>query len=304
MSANVEPDPSIIGSIAKPPFVRLPDPARLFADRAARFRALATGGHALEAYLKLLAGISQAQSDIQQGLPEPEMPDASVLARAHEHKMPPLDRNAFNPDQAFDRAFDRLLSQIELLDMPVEAAAALKRVKAVERPARDMMLHNVLADAVPFEALAEHVYVAATLQVHFVRLAAKLDEKSLTDIGHGICPSCGGAPSSTMVVGWTGADGTRFCSCSLCGTLWNYIRLQCTLCGSNKKMQYQEIEGYEGQIKAEICEECRGYVKVLYEQKNRDLDPIADDVASLGLDLLVQELGFRRGGVNPFLIGY
>ena len=69
-------------------------------------------------------------------------------------------------------------------------------------------------------------------------------------------------------------------------------------------MQYQEIEGSEGVIKAEICEDCRGYVKVLYEQKNRDLEPIADDVASLGLDLMVQELGFRRGGVNPFLIGY
>lgn len=303
MSANIEPDPSVIGNIAKPPFVRLPDPARLFADRAARFRALATG-HQLEAYLRLLAGISQAQSDIQQGLPEPELPGADVLARAKEHKMPPLDRNAFNPDDAFDATFDRLLGRVELLDMPQEAKAALVRVKAAERDARDMMIHNVLADAVPFEALAEHVFIAAPLQVHFARLAAKLDAKSLADVGTGVCPSCGGAPSTTMVVGWTGADGTRFCACSLCGTLWNYIRLQCTLCGSNKKMQYQEVEGSAGLIKAEICEECRGYVKMLYEQKNRELDPIADDVASLGLDLLVRELGFRRGGVNPYLIGY
>ncbi|MCW5674686.1 MAG: formate dehydrogenase accessory protein FdhE [Xanthobacteraceae bacterium] len=303
MSANIEPDPSIIGTIAKPPFVRLPDPARLFADRAARFRALASG-HQLEPYLKLLAGISQAQSDVQQGLPEPRMPDTATLSRAHDHGMPPLDRNAFNPDDAFDQAFERLLARVELLEMPPQANAALVRVKAAERAARDMMIHNVLADAIPFEALAEHVFVAAALQVHFARLAAKLEEKSLADLGHGICPSCGGAPSSTMVVGWTGADGTRFCSCSLCGTLWNYIRLQCTLCGSNRKMQYQEIEGSEGVIKAEICEDCRGYVKVLYEQKNRDLEPIADDVASLGLDLMVQELGFRRGGVNPFLIGY
>lgn len=301
--SNIEPDPSIIGNIAKPPFVKLPDPARLFADRAARFRALATG-HQLEAYLRLLAGISQAQSDIQQGLPEPEMPDAATMARAAEHKFPPLDRSAFNADKAFDETFERLLTSAALLDMPREARSALERVQAADRDARSMMQHNVLADAIPFEALAEHVFVAAALQVHFVRLASKLDEKSLTDLGHGICPSCGGAPSSTMIVGWTGADGTRFCSCSLCGTFWNYIRVQCTLCGSNKKMQYQEVEGYEGQIKAEICEDCRGYVKMLYQQKNRDLDPVADDVATLGLDILVQELGFRRGGVNPFLIGY
>ena len=31
---------------------------------------------------------------------------------------------------------------------------------------------------------------------------------------------------------------------------------------------------------------------------------MADDVATLGLDLLVREEGFRRGAVNPFLIGY
>jgi formate dehydrogenase maturation protein FdhE len=35
-----------------------------------------------------------------------------------------------------------------------------------------------------------------------------------------------------------------------------------------------------------------------------DADPVADDVASLGLDLLVRETGFRRGAVNPFLLGY
>ena len=30
----------------------------------------------------------------------------------------------------------------------------------------------------------------------------------------------------------------------------------------------------------------------------------ADDAASLALDLLVRELGYRRGAVNPFLVGY
>jgi FdhE protein len=45
-------------------------------------------------------------------------------------------------------------------------------------------------------------------------------------------------------------------------------------------------------------------LKVLYQQTDPALDPIADDVASLGLDLLVREAGYRRGGVNPFLLGY
>jgi FdhE protein len=31
---------------------------------------------------------------------------------------------------------------------------------------------------------------------------------------------------------------------------------------------------------------------------------MADDAASLALDMLVREMGYRRGAVNPFLMGY
>ena len=85
--------------------------------------------------------------------------------------------------------------------------------------------------------------------------------------------------------------------------MWNYVRSKCTLCGSTRGIVFQEIEGAD-HIKAETCDDCHGYMKVLNHQKDDRLDPVADDVATLGLDLLVRELGFRRGGVNPFLIGY
>ena len=45
-------------------------------------------------------------------------------------------------------------------------------------------------------------------------------------------------------------------------------------------------------------------MKILHQQKDPAIEPVADDVASLGLDLLVREMGYRRGGVNPFLVGY
>jgi FdhE protein len=45
-------------------------------------------------------------------------------------------------------------------------------------------------------------------------------------------------------------------------------------------------------------------VKILHQHKDPALEPVADDVASLALDLLVREAGYRRGGVNPFLLGY
>lgn len=300
---TTEPDPSAIANIPKPPFVRLPNPSRIFAARAERFRTLAEG-HDLKPYLLFLADLCAAQAAIQDGLPQAGPIDEALLARAREHRMPPLDRGRFAADAAFEATFSRLIASAEQMTMPAVAQAALLRVKAAEPAARDAMVQNVLAEAIPVDALAEHVFVAAVLQVHFARLAAELPGKDMESVGDGVCPSCGGAPASTLLVSWPPPAGTRYCSCSLCGTMWNHLRSKCTLCGSTRKILFQEIEGSGGTIKAETCEDCHGYMKMLNQQNDRFLDPIADDVATLGLDLLVRELGFRRGGVNPFLIGY
>jgi FdhE protein len=247
---DLQPDPNIIGHIAKPPFVLLADPSKIFTKRAERLRSLATR-HQLEPYLRFLADPIDAQLRILPQLPEPDMPAADVAARAKEHAMPPLDRNGFRADAAFDAPLELLLSLVTALQMPPSAR-----------------------------------------------------KDALVPAGDDACPACGAPPVSNVIVGWPRAAGRRFCSCSLCGTLWNFVRARCTVCGSTDKITFQEIDGSAGQIKAEICGACRSYVKILYQHKNPALDPAADDVASLGLDLLVRETGYRRGGVNPFLIGY
>lgn len=300
---DLEPDPSIIGTIAKPPFARLPDPARMFSARAERLRMIA-GAHDLGAYLLFLAGLSELQARLVEALPAPDMPPADVQARAHEHAMPPLDRNAFTADAAFAETLGRLLPEAAAIDMPEPARAALERLRALDAPGQDETVRNVLADSIPVEALAEHVFVAAALQVHFARLAQRLDAAALKQVGDGVCPSCGAPPVASAIVAWPGAVGTRFCTCSLCGTRWNFVRSRCTICGSTDKIGFQEIADAGGLIKAETCDACRTYTKVLQQQKDPRLDPVADDVASLALDLLVRELGYRRGNVNPFLLGY
>jgi FdhE protein len=300
---DLQPDPTVIGDVVKPPFARLPDPLQLFIDRTQRLRVLSKD-HQLGDYLRFLAALSEAQYRIQQDLPEPDMPGPELLARAHEHKMPPLDRSRFTPDVALDTTLDRLLSLAATIEMPAAARSALERVTAADAGKRHTMIHDVLADAIPVEAIAEHIFIAAALQVHFARMAARLEADKLMAVGNGVCPACGSAPTSTLIVGWPKAEGTRFCSCSLCSTLWNYVRVQCAVCGSNKEITYQEIDGSSGTIKAETCGSCRSYVKIFNQRKEPELDPVADDVASLALDILVRELGFARGGVNPYLIGY
>jgi FdhE protein len=295
-------DPVPIGEVSKPPFARLPAPATLFAVRAERFRALAAG-HELGAYLTFLGDLAAVQHRVQDKLDMPKLPPADALARAREFGMPLLDCGRLDGED-FAPTFERLLALAQGMAMPEAAQAALARVTTADAATRSSMVEAVLTNAIPFEALAEHVYAAAALQVHFARWAAQLDTAALVAVGDGVCPACGSPPVASMVVGWPGAHGARFCACSLCGTLWNYVRIKCVVCASTKGIAYEEIAGGPGTVKAETCESCHAYVKILYQQKDHALDPIADDVASLGLDLLVREAGFRRGGVNPFLLGY
>jgi FdhE protein len=283
--------------------VRLPDPASLFATRAQRFRKLAEG-HDLEPYLLFLAGLCEAQDRLQADLPAADLPEPEVIERAHEFAMPPIDRSRIPVDPVFALTLDRLLSFARDVVMPEAAAAALANVCAADLPQRHEMTEAVLTHAIPFEAIAEHGFVAAALQVHFARLAARLDAASLVPVGDGVCPVCGGPPAASMIVGWLGAHGARYCGCGLCATLWNYVRVKCAICASTKGIAYQEIDGGRGTVKAETCASCRCYVKVLHQHKDPAADIIADDVASLGVDLLMRETGFRRGGVNPFLLGY
>src|SRR5882724_2649443 len=146
-------DPVPIGEVAAPPFCRLPDPLALFADRTHRLRVL-SAGHELAPYLKFLSNLTEAQYRIQDDLPAPEMPDVDARKRAREFGMPPLDRNRFTADAAYDATLERLLALCATIEMPPVAAAALERVAAADIGAREAMMRALLADSVPVETLA------------------------------------------------------------------------------------------------------------------------------------------------------
>ena len=211
-------------------------------------------GPALRAYLLFLADLSDIQHRVQDGLPDVELPSADALVRSRQHRMPPLDRACFTPDAATDIVWQRLTAMADAVAMPDAARVALQRVKSAADADQAAMMNAVLSNAIPVETLAEHVFVAAALQVHFARLAARLDADALVPVGDGVCPACGGPLVSSMIVGWSGAQSARFCACSLCGTLWNYPRVRCTLCGATKGIAYQEIADGPATVKAETCE--------------------------------------------------
>ncbi len=164
------------------------------------------------------------------------------------------------------------------------------------------MLQAVADGLFEIERLAESALVAAALQVWYALHASQLDAATLRNLGETLCPCCGGAPSSSTVVEWPEAQGNRYLACSLCCAMWNHIRVKCTACGATKGVSYRSVEGSTGDIAAEVCDTCHGYAKHMVQSKNGLLDPMADDIASYGLDLMLREDGWRRAGLNPFLI--
>lgn len=287
----------------KPPFLRLPEPASLFALRAMRFAALAPG-HQLEPYLAFLAELSRAQARAAEDIAAPALPARTELRRRAANAMPLLPREELADDPAVGEALDQLIALLDGVAMPELARAALARVASADTEGRRAILAAVLTDAVPVEAVAEHIFAAAALQVVASRRSALLDPEMPQPVADGVCPCCGGPPVTSAVIADLNVDGVRYVQCSLCATQWNHVRVKCVSCGSTKGISYQAIEGIADTIKAETCDECRTYVKILNRRKDPELEAVADDVASLGLDLLVTEAGWQRAGVNPFLLGH
>ena len=304
MSTTLNPDPTVIGGVPKAPLAFLPDPARMFATRAARFGFLAEAGSNLAPYLRFLAALAGLQADLAA-----EMPPAAPLPRdridlARASRMPPIDRAALATDPDLHATLDRFCAAAAALDMPEQARLALKAIAEADLSDRHWLLDNILSDQIPDDAVAPHLFVGAAVQLHMARLAATLDADLLVPIRTGVCPSCGGRPATSSVMGAQGIESVRYASCNCCATRWNEVRIKCLCCGQNGKISYRSVETTEATVKAEICGDCNSWVKILYQVQNPSLDPVADDVFSLGLDLLMKDTPYHRGGFDPYLAGY
>ncbi|MFD1481088.1 formate dehydrogenase accessory protein FdhE [Paracoccus nototheniae] len=304
MTTITQPDPSAIGGVPTAPLAFLPKPGALFATRAKRLSFLAGHSANLGPWLAFLGELVGLQARLASELaPATPLPPARVdLAR--ESRMPPIDRAPLATDPDLHALLDRVLEGAKPLEMPEPARLALTAVAAAPLADRHWLLDNVLNDRIPDDSAAPHLFVALAVQLHLARLAATLDARRLVPIRTGICPACGGRPATSSVIGVGDLDGVRYAACACCQTQWNEVRLTCLCCGSTKGISYRSVETIDATVRAEVCSECDTWVKILYQNKNHSLEPVADDVASLGLDLMMKDTGLARGGVNPFLMGY
>lgn len=298
----LRPDPTAIGDVSAPTFAIVPDPRSIFSDRAQRLRTYG-GVSPMKLYLDFVADIAQAQSEtvLSQGWAPT---DVMAARRASTFGMPPIDRVKLAADATIISTLHQFLDRLEHFVMPVAAVTALHRVRHATKVETQAWQRSVLEGGSLVDELAEHALVAAGLQVHLATLAAGLDPSALSPVGDGVCPACGGAPVASIIVDRANAHGNRYCVCSMCATQWNFVRIRCCSCGSTKGVGYQEIEGASGAIKAETCDECGTYVKVMYENLDTTIEAAADDIGTLALDLLMKDGPYRRAAYNPFLFRF
>lgn len=287
------------------PRIRLPDRERLFAARAERLRQLAQAqavGHSIGPYLRLMAAVADAQHAVLAGLDSP-LPAAREIAQARAHGMPLLHAGSWKRNASWRDGVLRVSESIVAnADFPIparEVCIALRHASAAVIEAQADALLAQRADSVDAAAAP---FIMAGLQIQWVHMATSLSPGEVAEIdAPGVCPICGTLPVASIVHADRSSEGYRYLHCSLCAAEWHMVRIKCSQCESTKDIAYHSIEGGPEAIRAESCGGCGTYRKILYQEKDPAVEPLADDLASLALDLLMSEAGYHRGSGNPLL---
>lgn len=284
------------------PYLRLP--ARgLFETRAARLAALAAG-HVLGDYLGFLAALACAQHSALAWVRDVPLPDELHLARCREHGLPPLGVQGWKRDPAWRTVLRHILAALEPQAMPEAAQATIARLRDLDDVHLEHMADELMSGDPLRPDRAPAPFVAAALQVYWTWMAASLDVRTFgRSPAPALCPVCGSAPVASVVRIGSAERGLRYLSCSLCSAEWHMVRIKCAFCETTKGIDYYGIEGGSGAVKAERCAACKSYLKILYLENDPNADAVADDIASVALDILMAESDAGRGGVNFFLMG-
>ena len=108
------------------------------------------------------------------------------------------------------------------------------------------------------------------------------------------CPTCGGRP----VVGALREEGQgtrRVLICALCGTEWPYLRVRCAACEEDR---FDALPVYTAAVAAHVridaCDTCHIYMKTVDQSREGEAVPVADDLATVPLDLWARDRGYQR----------
>jgi FdhE protein len=289
------------GGVKAPEPILLPDPRVRFARTAERLERL-SNGHPMEGWLDFMAQLARAQHHVASLLPPAAARDEAMVEQAVAARLPPISADGHRRDPAWRDGLALLLDTFSE-ELPSPAAAVAAELRARSAASTEALADAFLRGAIDDKDAGSSFWIAAALQVYFTCLAGRLPAPALRLLEErSLCPCCGSTSSASLVTGAGQNPGARYLYCSLCSTAWNYSRAVCVACGGSRTLAIRGIEGDSGLVKAETCDECGTYSKMAYQAKDMQADPYADDLATLGLDVMVGEAGWARHAPNPLLL--
>ena len=296
------------------PFLRLPEPG-LFAEREMRLRQLAAG-HAMRDYLLFIAELTRAQHELlQQAAPLP-LPSSEQIEAAANAGIP-LIPETWPRNLIWRTELRRLLDKVAPRVPAGPARAALLALAQAQDDHLELQAERLLNGVMLGLDLGTAPMIAAGLQLHWVRLVQQ------TQAMHGagrvapfgrtddptLCPCCGSRPLASITRLGAELSGTRYLHCSLCSAQWHYVRIKCAHCQGTQGINFQNLQAVSDSqpvvsqaVQVETCETCGHYLKIVHMEKDNQVEALADDLASLTLDLLVSDAGLVRSGVNLMLL--
>jgi FdhE protein len=270
-------------------------------------------------FLVFAADVADAQHALLVDMPPVALPDAAALAEAANAGVAPLPATAVPRDPVWRDTLSRLLAQLSRR-LPADAPprTVIKALLAADADTLERQADRLLNGVMRGLDLGMAPLIAAALQVDWTNRVLAVQQRHGQDriapFGRtddpSTCPCCASRPTASITRIGAEETGYRFLHCSLCATQWHLVRIKCSHCLGTQGIAYQGLAPADdgpaaavpSVVQAETCEVCHHYLKVVHMERDAEVDPVADDLASLTLDLLVSESGMQRHGVNLMLL--
>ncbi|MBF0750605.1 MULTISPECIES: formate dehydrogenase accessory protein FdhE [Pasteurellaceae] len=276
------------------PAVLFANPKNLYQRRAKRLRDLAQD-HPLADYLLFAADVVESQlATLEKNpLPQQEIENTSGIE--------PLNAKIFKRDGIWREYLAEILHNIKP-KANEQMAATIESLEKASSTELEGMASQLLAEEFNLVSSDKAVFLWSALSLYWLQLSQQIPHASRLENTENIhyCPVCGSAPVASMIHIGT-SQGLRYLHCSLCESEWNLVRAQCTNCNGHDKLEMWSLNEELALIRAETCGSCETYLKMMFQEKNPNVEAVADDLASIFLDVEMEEKGFSRSGLNPFL---
>ena len=271
----------------------------LYTRRTERLQQLALD-NPLSDYLDFAAKITQAQQKALHDYPL-VLDMQAVLEQSAVSGKPPLDLSVFPRTEHWRKLLSALIAELRP-DAPDHIVAVLDNLDKASVHELELYADALLNREFAQIGSEKAPFIWAALSLYWAQMASQIPGKARAEYGEHrqFCPVCGSIPVSSVVHIGT-QNGLRYLHCNLCESEWHVVRIKCSNCEQTRDLNYWSLDSELAAVKAESCGDCGTYLKILEQEKDPQVEAVADDLASLILDAKIEGEGFARSSINPFV---